>query len=310
MIWEKLGCVYRAENVSAWWAHTTMAPAALAITSEVIRVYCGGRDAKGISRIAFIDVDATNPLNVLQVAAKPVLDIGAPGCFDDNGVFPGHVYCRGERIMLYYTGFQLLQKIRFTNFCGLAISEDGGETFCRVSQAPVMDRSDEGLFTRAGTSVLYEDGIYKTLYSAGSTWEFVAGQQRPIYDIFYQESIDGIHFSDTGKQIISCAHEIEHGLGRPQLIKLNGRYYAFYTRRTRDFRYHMGVATSRDGDQWSRVDHLLASIAHGEGNAFDSEMVYFPCLVDTGTRIFLFYSGNGFGLGGLGVAELKGFDRG
>ena len=54
---------------------------------------------------------------------------------------------------MYYTGFQLGHKIRHYNFGGLAISKDGGDTFKRYSQAPIMDRADEGLFVRAGQSI-------------------------------------------------------------------------------------------------------------------------------------------------------------
>lgn len=305
MNWIKKGLIYKAENEFSWWKDHTMAPAAIVYDENTIRIYLGCWDENKISRIGYIDVDINNPKKILKKSSEPVLDIGQDGCFDDNGVFPAHVTRVNDKIYLYYTGFQIVEKINFTNFCGLAISNDGGNTFERVSQIPVMDRSEEGLFTRGGTSVLFEDGIFKTAYSTGSGWVEVAGKKRPTYEVYYQESKDGIEFSKTGKSIVKYDRQTEHGLGRPQIVKLDNTYYIFYTIRTLDFdRYYMGVAKSEDLQNWERIDDWLSSIKHGEEGEFDSKMVYFPCFIDAGNKKYLFYVGNGYGEEGLGYAEL------
>lgn len=304
MYWQKKGLVCKPQNEAPWWKSHGMAPAAIMYDAQTIRIYQGCLDAKGISRIGFVDVAADDPRLVLRKSTSPVLDLGTPGCFDDNGVFPGHVYQYAGKVYLYYTGFQKLDKIPFTNFGGLAISEDGGNTFSRVSKAPVMDRADEGLFTRAGTSVIEEDGIYKACYSAGSAWEFVAGKNRPVYEVYYIESANGIDFPKKGVCIVPCDHSLEHGLGRPQIVKIRGIYYVFYTRRLLSFRYHMGVARSFDLKKWERIDDWLSSVSFGGKGDFDEDMVYFPCVVNTGQKTYLFYSGNSFGRDGMGFAEL------
>lgn len=304
MHWQKKGLVYKPQNEAPWWMSHGMAPAAIMYNAQTIRIYQGCLDANGISRIGFIDVAADNPCDVVLKSTTPVLDLGEPGCFDDNGVFPGHVYQYAGKVYLYYTGFQKLDKIPFTNFGGLAISEDGGNTFVRVSKAPVMDRADEGLFTRAGTSVIVEDGVYKSCYSAGSEWAFVAGKKRPVYEVYFLESLNGIDFPKRGKCIVPCNHAVEHGLGRPQIVKIKNDYYVFYTRRLLNFRYHMGVATSKDLKTWVRIDEWLSTIRFGEEGDFDNQMVYFPCVLNTGEKTYLFYSGNNFGRDGLGYAEL------
>lgn len=305
MEWIKKGFIYKAEDEFDWWKSHTMAPAAIMLDEKIVRIYMGCWDKEGISRIGYIDVDKDNPSVVLKKSSQPVLDIGDDGCFDDNGVFPGHVIKLEDKVLLYYTGFQKLDKIAFSNFGGLAISYDGGETFERVSKAPVMDRADEGLFTRAGTSVIYEDGIYKGCYSVGSGWTFIENKDRPVYHVNYIESEDGINFPSEGKRIVSCNLEIEHGLGRPQLVKLKDNYYVFYTRRMLDYKYHMGVAKSEDLINWYRIDEVLDEIKHGEIGEFDSDMVYFPCVLDTGEEVLLFYCGNRYGGEGIGYAKLK-----
>ena len=219
--WEKIGLVYYRNNVNNhWWVSHTMAPSAIELNEKTIRVFIGCWDKNGISRIGWIDLNSENPLEVKDISEEPILNIGDPGCFDDNGVFPAHAYKIKNEIWLYYTGFQIGQKVRHYNFGGLAISKDGKE-FQRVSKAPVLDRSDEGLMVRAGQSVLLEENIFKTVYSAGSGWAEVGGKKRPIYDVYYQESVDGFSYKKNGSLIIKHNPKFEHGLGRPQILYLN-----------------------------------------------------------------------------------------
>ncbi len=286
-----------------------MAPAPIRRGDRTIRVYLGAWTADKISRVGYVDVDAEDPAKILGVSEKPVLDIGRDGCFDENGVFPAHAYDLGDgRIYLYYTGFQLGHKIRHYNFGGLAISVDGGDSFTRHSEAPLLDRADEGLFVRAGQSIERADGGgYHVVYSAGSSWHPCKGELRPVYDVFYQRSGDGLTLADKGRKIIACDFAVEHGLGRPQIIRLGEYFYVFYTRRIiKNMRYFMGCARSTDCVAWERVDALFDDIAFGGEGEFDSEMVYFPAAVKTSeTRAWIFYSGNYYGRDGMGAIEVS-----
>lgn len=303
-IWAKKGFIFKASQVNSWWASHTMAPSAVLFDSSRIRIFCGCWDSTGISSIGYIDVDSVNPRRILAICDEPVLTCGNAGTFDDNGVFPAHAYIHGGRTYLYYTGFQLLDKVRYSNFGGLAISLDG-KSFERVSEAPLLDRADEGLHVRAGQSVLEENGIFKTCYSAGTGWEVVEGQLRPTYDVFYQESPDGITYGKKGKCIVRCDSSIEHGLGRPQIVRIGPDYYVFYTRRIRhQMKYHIGCSVSSDTTTWKRIDDWV-NIPFGSAGEFDSDMVYFPSVIRANNRVFLFYCGNQFGKGGIGYAELQ-----
>jgi hypothetical protein len=302
MQWLKKGRVFETSGRHTWWLSHAMAPSAILMSPTRIRIFIGCWDEQGISRIGYVDVEKDNPSHVVSVASEPVLDLGRDGTFDDNGVFPAHASVIGSRVYLYYTGFQLCHKIRYTNFGGLAISDDGGTTFRRMSEAPILDRADEGLHVRAGQSVLLENGIYRTVYSVGSGWISVGGKQRPTYDICYQESSDGITYGRAGQRILTCDHAVEHGLGRPQIIRVENDYLVFYTRRMTDMRYHLGCARSTDCCTWNRIDDQIG-IAHSE-QGWDSEMVYFPSVLQTGDRVYLFYNGNDFGRTGFGYAEL------
>ena len=295
--------IFAANSINDWWKSHTMAPSAILLDSTTIRVYLGCWDENGISRIGYVDVDATDPLRVKKISENPVINIGEPGTFDENGVFPAHAYKLDEKIYLYYTGFQLGQKIRHYNFGGLAIGSINNDEFARVSKAPILDRKNEGLLVRAGQSVLLENNVYKTVYSAGSEWISAGGKMRPTYNIFYQDSENGITYKDRGEKIIEYDKNFEHGLGRPQIVKLGSKYYIFYTRRTLDMKYFFGCAESNDCISWRRIDDRITGIAHSD-NDWDSEMIYFPSVVSFGDKTYMFYSGNNFGETGFGFAEL------
>ena len=305
----KKGKIFEWKTPNNWWKSHTMAPSAIYWKGK-IRIFMGAWDEKPVSRITYIDVDTKEPTKILKVKSdKPVLDIGDNGMFDDNGVFPAHVSVIENKIYLYYTGFQQGVKIPHYNFGGLAISEDG-EKFERISRAPILDRADEGLLVRAGSSVIKEDGVFKTVYSAGNKFAFVGGKMRPTYDVYYQKSKNGIDYSKKGKIIVKANHKIEHGLGRPQIVKIKENYYVFYTRRMTSMRYFVGCAKSKNCVKWERYEEIFSDIKHS-ANGFDSEMIYFPSIVyvpDT-QKYLLFYCGNNFGKTGIGYMELKGLSN-
>ncbi len=305
---KKIGFIFQSQANTDWWLSHAMAPAPIIYNKDILRIYIGCWSDKRISRIGYIDVDKTDPKNIIDTSSKYILDIGEDGCFDENGVFPAHAFNFGNgKVHLYYTGFQLGHKIRHYNFGGLAISKDGGDTFKRYSQSPVLDRADEGLYVRAGQSIEKSDNDkYHCVYSGGSNWYKCNGKSRPVYDIYYQLSDDGINISQYGTKILTANMTTEHALGRPQIIKLGSYYYIFYTRRIiKDMNYYFGVVRSKDCKVWQNLDDHFDNIKFGNKGEFDSEMIYFPGVVKLSpTRALMFYSGNNFGEGGLGAIEL------
>lgn len=296
--------IFEWSSPNDWWVSNTMAPSAIYWQGK-IRVFIGAWDENPVSRITYIDLDPTDPTKIIKIKDdSPVLDIGKEGMFDDNGVFPGHASIIENKIYLYYTGFQTGVNVPHYNFGGLAISEDG-DNFKRFSKAPILDRCDEGLLVRAGQSVIKDEDTFKTTYSIGSEFTYVGGKMRPAYDVCYQESHDGINYKNKGVKIISANRNIEHGLGRPQIIKIDNIFYTFYTRRMLNMKYFMGAASSVDCVNWKKEENLFNQVKHSE-DGFDSEMIYFPSVVyvpDT-KKYLLFYSGNGFGKTGMGYCEL------
>jgi hypothetical protein len=262
-------------------------------------------DDNGVGRVGYVDIDAQDPKRVLRVSEKPCLDIGGRGCFDDNGVLPSCFVQDAGRLYMYYNGFQLGVKIRYTIFSGLAVSDDGGETFRRVSRAAVLDRSDEERTFRAAPFALKENTTWRIWYPAGSDWVRLDGKEVPVVKMVYAESDDGIHWPDKGEICIDFRDDDEHGIGRPWILKDDGRYQMFYSIRikSRPGYSGLGYADSTDGVHWTRKDGDLG-LDLGSGESFDSKMLRYGVPLRVEGRTLLFYNGNDFGKSGFGYAVL------
>ena len=311
--WIKHGFVWRASHVADWWDVGTMAPAPVVLGDGRIRVFVGSWKTDGshpVSRIGYVDVAEDNPAQVLGVSDKPVADIGAPGTYNDSGVFPSHALRLADgRIFLYTTGFQhsVYPEVDHLHTSGLLYSEDNGDTFTPLSLAPVLDRANEGLHIRAGLSAWADEdkGGFHCVYAAGTGFHRVDGKQRVHYSVFYQQSPDGVTFARQGRNIIGVVPgDRDRSWGRPQLTRLPGGMWVVVAAvRLPNQRHHLGCAYSADLQTWTKDENWLASVKHGEPGEFDDKTVYYPALCFAGRRLWLFYSGNGYGRDGFGYAE-------
>ena len=305
--WEKLGRIWMPQVAAGElpWArtHATL-PTAMMLDEERIRVYVACLDEAKVGRIGYVDLAARDPRQVLAVAERPVLDVGAPGTFDDNGVNPLWLVEHEGRLYLYYVGWQLGTRVRYYLFCGLAVSADGGQSFARVSQAPLLDRTDGELFVRTAPCVRCEDGVWKMWYIGGDSWVEGRGKQLPRYGLRYLESDDPRRWRGPGRLVMDVRGGDEHGFGRPFVVRdavaNGGRYRMWYSVRTISAGYRLGYAESADGLEWQRMDEAVGIEPSAAG--WDSEMVCYSFLQPTRYGTYLFYNGNDYGATGFGVA--------
>jgi len=302
MSWIKKGLIYCPNGSKNWAKHSFMTPTPLQISDEIIRIYGGMRDEKGVSRIGYVDVSSNNPSHVLNVSEVPVLDVGAPGRFDDNGVILGDILRVGEDIWMYYIGFQLVQNVKFLAFTGLAISKDGGESFQRFQETPVMDRCQGSPHIRAIHSVIYEDGLFNVWFAIGkgSGWREIEGKTYPSYNIWHMQSKDGINFNSEETLCIDTIGN-EYRIGRPRVYKIENKYVMYYTRDFIERNYIAGFAESDNGVDWIRKDDYFPIQKSADG--WDSKMTCYPVLLDFKSKKYMFYNGNNFGETGVGYAE-------
>lgn len=305
MLWNKLGLINGFIGKFTWSRTHATIPTPYLLNSDVIRVFISSMDEIGRCRPCYIDVSSHNPLEILSYSEKPILDIGAPGDFDDNGVVCLSIISpEPGKLWMYYAGFEICQNIRYRIFTGLAISEDNGVSFKRYSRVPVLDRTDNESFFRCGSFVMFDDEKYRLWYVAGNSWTEINGKSMPIYDLRYQESANGIDWEPLGTVSLPITNEDEHGFGRPWVVKESkNNYKLFYSIRSRSLSsYKLGYAESVDGIDWVRKDKLMGLGLSDTG--FDSKGIMYSSILNINGRTYCFYNGNNFGEDGFGVAEL------
>lgn len=304
MRWRKLGRIYSPLGERPWAASHAYLPTAIVLDDERIRVFVAFVDHGQVGRVGYVDVSAHDPLDVLEVSEHPVLDVGEPGMFDDNGVSPLSVCEHKGRLRLYYAGWQLGVHVRYFLFVGLAESQDGGRSFRRHARTPVLERSDSEPMFRTGAHVRRGEAAWRTWYAGGDRWVTVEGKSMPSYVLRYAESPDGVSWPGKGEVCLELEGEDEIGFGRPSVVEDGGTLRMWYSLRTRSKGYRIGYAESDDGRSWRRHDDRAGIDVSTTG--WDSEMVCFPCIVGTPAGLLMFYNGNDYGATGFGVAVADG----
>ena len=299
MKWHKLGLVYRPKYDGSWRHSSALAPTPFKFDDK-IRVYCGFRDPDGVSRIGYVDVDRLDPTRVLKVSDSPVLDVGKPGAFDDNGINLGDIIRVGDTIRMYYVGYQIVKGVKFMAFTGLAISLDNGASFQRYSDVPVMDRSDEGLYIRGIHSIEKSlNGGFRAWYSAGSSWTSINNNPYPDYHTRMIDSSDGLSFSSKG-EVVLIPQGQEYRLGRARHTYINGEEKLFFTSGCKSGTYFLGYAEKVDG-KWLRQNSPGINLSD---SGWDNKHLCYPSIIMDNDKYYMFYNGNYMGHEGFGVAVL------
>lgn len=263
------------------------------------RVYFSGRDKQGRAQVGFFET-SPNFDKVNRVSEQPVLPFGPLGAFDDAGVTTSWLVNHDGKKYQYYSGWSLGVSVPFYFLVGLAISEDGGETYQRVSPSPILERNEIDPYLTASPCVLIEGGTWRMWYVSGTSWEMKGGKPQHRYHIKYAESTDGIEWLRQGLVCIDYSSEDEYAISRPCVIRDGDLYRMWYA--CRGDRYRIGYAESPDGLQWTRKDHESGIDVSGSG--WDSEMIAYPYVVKHEVDYYMLYNGNDYGKTGIGLAVL------
>jgi predicted GH43/DUF377 family glycosyl hydrolase len=302
MRWRKLGRIFTPPSGLDWMVGYAAVPVARRVQGDRYRVYFSGRDAENRSQIGYFEFDLGDPSRTLKVSSRAVLSHGEPGCFDDSGVMASSLVQRSDgSLLLYYIGWNRGQTVPFYNSIGLAASDDGGESFRRVSVAPVVPRDDFDPCFTAGPNVLVEGALWRLWYLSCVRWERTAAGMKHYYNIRYAESDDGLHWRKHRTPALDFAGPDEYALSQPRVLRDGSLYKMWYSHRGESYR--IGYATSPDGVRWQRRDAEAGIDVSPEG--WDSESIEYPCVIDHGEKRYLFYNGNRYGQTGVGLAVLE-----
>lgn len=299
------GCVQFAQS-----------PQAL-VFDDFVRIYFSTRvvDANGkyLSHIAFVDMKK-NLREVIRVADQTVIPLGGLGCFDEHGIFPMSVMRHGDAVYGYTCGWNRRFSVSVDTAIGLAISHDGGLSFQRISDGPVLAASLHEPCLVGDGFVKVVDGVFHMWYIFGTGWKKYAPDAAPdrTYKIGHATSTDGIEWvKEEARRIIPDLLGPDESQALPTVVRIDGRYHMFFCyRESFEFRtakgrgYRIGHAWSDDLVEWARDDgHPLLE---GTPSEWDSDMQCYPHVFECDGKVYLLYNGNEFGRHGFGLAELAG----
>lgn len=296
--WTKLGVVLAPDARVPWMATHAALPTPVA-RHQGLDLYVSGRNSDGCGQIGRCRVDLAAGRPAVTVESRePLVAIGPLGAFDDRGATVSSVVEHGGRTYLHYTGWTLGVTVPFYLFAGLAVSEDGGATFEKVSRAPILERTPADPFMTASGAVLVENGVWRMWYVSCTGWRIIGGVPRHDYHIKYAESADGISWRRDNRVCIDYASPDEYAIARPWVVRDDDRYRMWYS--YRGAAYRIGYAESHDGLTWERLDARTGIDVSPEG--WDSEMIAYPAVIRAAGREWMFYNGNGYGRTGIGCA--------
>ena len=294
MTWRKLGLVFRPDGEAPWRRSHASLPVALHLHDDVYRVYYASRDDRQRSHVGWVELDLAAPGRPLAAADEPVLAPGPLGHFDDHGVYPASLVAESGVLRLYYAGWSPgARPPLFYASVGLAVSYDGGLTFERAWDAPIMGRSEHDPCLVTSPFVLRDDGRWRMWYVSGFAWREEGGALRSYYDVKYAESDDGVAWRRDGRVCVAL-EDGERNVGRPCVVR-DGSGYRMWFASDRGEGYRIGCAESVDGLVWGRVE--AGGLEPGP-EAWDSDAVAYPWVAGR----YLLYNGNAFGRDGFGLA--------
>ena len=314
--WKKLGRVFNPVDIPhrpEWMHEYAQAPATL-VFDDFVRVYFScrpKRDEYGqfVSYSAFVDLDRKDLFNIVNIAQKPVLELGELGTFDEFGTYPMSVIQQGKEVWAYYAGWTRCESVPFNVAIGFGRSVDEGVTFQKLGKGPLLEYTPDEPFTMSGPKVRFFNGIYYLFYIAGDTWVLKDGKPEISHKIRMATSIDGFRWIKHHKALIPDNWGQNESQASPDVIYANGKYHMFFCGWVpRDFRQtrlrKIGYAWSTDLLNWTRDDSKAGIDISIDG--FDNEMVAYPHFFELDGRIYMLYLGNEVGRFGFGLAQLEG----
>ena len=309
--WKKLGRIFNPVNYNnySWIKEYAQAPSVL-VLKDSIRVFFSSRvePQKGqyISRLGYIDLNRKNLFQITEISMRPVLELGELGTFDEFGTYPASLIKVGKETRVYYAGWTRCDSVPFNAAIGLAISNNDGKSFNKVSKGPILPYSLEEPFILGSPKIRYFNGTWYLWYSSGKEWIQKKSKLEPYYKIRMATSRDGFKWIKYGEDLISDVLGKTECQAGADVFFHEGKYHMFFSYRDQfSKQYKVGYAYSNDLFNWTR-DNSKAGLIKSE-SGWDSESISYPHVFILDKNIYMIYQGNEIGKYGFGIAVLENY---
>jgi len=304
--WRKLGLVFCPDGTIPWMATHATTPTPLRLRGSLYRIYFSSRDTENRNQVGYVEIDLNRPSAILRLSAAPVLSIGELGEFDCDGVYATSLVQAEDELRFYYAGWNAGLRGLFYSSIGVAVSRDGGNTFQKYRNAPILARDEIDKWAVMAPFVRREPNGWRMWYASGIRLYREAGELRSLYDVKVAVSKDGFAWTKTGTSALALGDK-DSNIARACVLKEGEKYICWYPFVSKALRqYRIGYAESDDGLRFERMDDRIDFPMSGAG--WDSTAVTYPYVFRHEGRLYMLYNGNEFGKTGFGMAMLDTVD--
>jgi len=327
--WVKRGLIVEPGFAGPSSSKFVSSPSVVRLENGRLRMYVWVADGtppwlNGRHIIIAAESDPANPFQWKVISKEALVGPDPTVRTRDRGVGFPYVLPRSDGPWLMYFGTwwgDWTLKRELTNRLGLAVSHDQGLTWA-VEKEDVLPSGppgsfDAGAMPSAGVVRRGKDD-YLMWYTAAEKYLRFGEVNQGIMHIGAARSRDGIHWEKLAQPALQAregsADPYEACLARPAVLKLDGVYHMWFgvydmAPRTRPNEtnagagsYRLEYARSTDGVNWTRFpDQPVIPLTPG---GFDSTSQTYASVVDMGEQLWLFYTGDGLGNTGVGLATL------
>ena len=291
MKWIKKGLIFDPRGRFPWMVSHAMHPIAYHLENSIYRIYFSCRDKNGFSNLAYVVLDLEQPDTILDISKDPLLKPGPVGSFDEHGVFGSCIVERKNELWMYYLGWIASDRAPlFYSSIGLAISTDGGLSFKKYNNSPIMERSSYDPCGVLIPHVIHHKNKWRMWYGSTIEWREEANNIFSIYNIKYCSSEDGVYWNRKGDVAIDFIDN-ERNVAHPHIVIDSEGFKMWFSRNSGDG-YSSGFAVSADGRLWQRDDR---GVLPNSSDSLDSRSIQHQHVFKYKNKYLMLYNGNNFG---------------
>jgi hypothetical protein len=340
--WVKRGLILEPGFAGPSSSKFVSSPSVIRLEDGRLRMYVWVADGTppwlhGHHIIIAAESERANPFRWHVISKEALVGPDPTSRIRDRGVGFPYVLPRsdGPWLMYYSTwGGDWTRKQELTNRIGVAASHDAGRTWAVVKE-DVLPSGPRGSFDAGAipsVAVLRTgQDAYQMWYTAAEKYLRFGNVNQGIMHIGAARSRDGIQWNKLDGPALQAregaADPYEACLARPGVLKIDGVYHMWFgvydmapgsrpnatnpadgapssagVNRTGAGSYRIEYARSTDGVRWTRFpDQPIFPLTPG---GFDSVSQTYVSVVDMGEQLWLFYTGDGLGNTGVGLATL------
>lgn len=296
-MWEVIREFKFAEIAPSWAKSHVQVPTPLIFDNRVI-IYYASRDGLGKSQLLSFSIDVDDPTTIVSKDYHPLISLGDPGTFDEDGVMVSSVIEVDSTLLLYYTGWQRSFTVPYITSVGLLIKEKKESSFAKFSKGPIFGRnSSEPYFVN--TPFVYRDkDEFRMIYGSGKKWTLIADRFEPTYFLKRSQSSNALNWSVSGEEFMEPVSGEESTVRATRYVSSGGELrIMFSSRQVRDFRGGSGSYSLFEIPDCPANQGLPSRTSVEFANpelVRNQNMLAYPSIFNLGSN-YLLFNGSDFG---------------